>query len=108
MPATLLDGRAIAARVWSENKERADAFAARGGRAPRLVVVHVGADPAAASYLRQIGRSFRANGLELATSPLAPDTGQSDLEAELRKLGADGETDGILLQAPLPAGLSLE
>jgi methylenetetrahydrofolate dehydrogenase (NADP+)/methenyltetrahydrofolate cyclohydrolase len=107
MPATILDGRAIAAQVWAETKEQAAALAERG-IVPRLAVVHVGEDPSAASYLRQIGRSFRANGLELADVGLPEGASQAELEAELRKIGAEPETHGILLQAPLPKGLSLE
>src|SRR5947207_1953101 len=107
MPATILDGRAIASQVWAETKERAAALAARG-LTPRLAVVHVGDDPSAAAYLRQIARSFRANGLEVADVTLAAEVGQAGVEEALRKLGAEPDTHGILLQAPLPKGLSLE
>src|SRR5581483_5763014 len=108
MSATILDGRAIAARIWEETRERAAALAASSGRAPRLAVVRVGDDPSSASYLRQIGRAFRGGGLELSERPLPEAIAQADLEAELDRLGADPATDGILLQAPLPKGLSLE
>jgi methylenetetrahydrofolate dehydrogenase (NADP+)/methenyltetrahydrofolate cyclohydrolase len=108
MTATVIDGRAIAAQVWEENRQRAAALFQRRGLVPRLVVVQVGDDPAAASYLRQISRSFRANGLEVETEVLAPGVSQAELEARLRAFEGDPRADGVLLQAPLPPGLSLE
>src|SRR6266511_1379478 len=108
MAATIIDGRAIAAQVWSETQAAAGRRAQRGGAVPRLAVVHVGDDAASASYLRQIGRSFRANGLELLDEALPDGISQAQLEEALRKFNAAPETHGILLQAPLPAGMSLE
>ncbi len=108
MTATVIDGRAIAAQVWEENRQRAAALFQRRDLVPRLVVVQVGDDPAAASYLRQISRSFRANGLQVEAEVLAPDVSQVELEARLRAFAGDPWTDGVLLQAPLPPGLSLE
>jgi methylenetetrahydrofolate dehydrogenase (NADP+) / methenyltetrahydrofolate cyclohydrolase len=108
MTARIIDGRAIAAAVWSETRERAEALRTRMGRAPRLAVVRVGDDPSSGSYLRQIIRSFATAGLEVVDTPLNVETSQSELEGELRKISADPEADGILLQAPLPKGLVFE
>jgi methylenetetrahydrofolate dehydrogenase (NADP+) / methenyltetrahydrofolate cyclohydrolase len=104
--ATILDGRAIAVQVWAETRARAAELADAAG--PRLAVVHLGDDPSAASYLRQIGRSFQANGLHVADVALPLATSQDQLEAELRRLSADAATHGILLQTPFPPGARLE
>ena len=51
MSATIIDGKAIAARVREEVAEDVAAFNAQTGRAPGLATVLVGDDPASAVYV---------------------------------------------------------
>ncbi len=57
MAATIIDGKAVAARVRAEVAEGVAAFVARAGRAPGLVGIQVGDDPA--SELYQAGQGAR-------------------------------------------------
>lgn len=52
MEATLIDGKAVAAQVAGDLRERVAAFASRYGSAPGLAVVLVGDDPASQVYVR--------------------------------------------------------
>ena len=48
MSATIIDGKAIAARVRADVAREVEAFVAEHGRAPGLATVLVGEDPASA------------------------------------------------------------
>ena len=51
MPATMIDGRKLAAGLRSQIAREAAAFTATGGSAPRLDVVLVGENPASQAYV---------------------------------------------------------
>jgi methylenetetrahydrofolate dehydrogenase (NADP+)/methenyltetrahydrofolate cyclohydrolase len=108
MTAEIIDGREIAARVRAEVARDAAAFAAKHGRPPRLDVVLVGDDPASQVYVRNKERAAAEAGLRGSVVRLPATTSQADLEALVRRLSADDEVDGILVQLPLPAGLAAE
>ncbi|MEZ4249140.1 MAG: bifunctional methylenetetrahydrofolate dehydrogenase/methenyltetrahydrofolate cyclohydrolase FolD [Polyangiales bacterium] len=108
MTAQVLDGKAIAAVVRGEVKERAEAFAAKYGRRAGLHVVLVGEDPASQVYVRNKELAAGKAGLAGQVHRLPADTSQEDLEALVEKLNADPAIDGILVQLPLPAGLDAQ
>ena len=105
---TILDGKAVAARVREEVKAKAGAFTARHGRAPGLTVVLVGEDPASVVYTRNKEKSALEVGIAGRLHRLPASTSQRDLLALLRTLNDDGAVDGILVQLPLPATISAE
>ena len=51
MPATVIDGKAVAARVRAEVGEGVAAFTAEHGRPPGLATILVGEDPGSAIYV---------------------------------------------------------
>ena len=102
-PATLIDGRAIAAAVRSEVARGVAAFEAAHGRAPALRVVLVGDHPASQSYVRAKRRAAAEVGIDAETIQRPADLPQADLLDLLRTLNADEGVDGILVQLPLPA-----
>ncbi len=108
MTAQVLDGKAIAAVVRGEVKERAEAFAAKYGRRAGLHVVLVGDDPASQVYVRNKEMAAGKAGLAGQVHRLPADTSQADLEALVERLNADPTIDGILVQLPLPAGLDAQ
>lgn len=104
MTARLLDGKAIAAR-------RRAALAARireAGFTPGLAVIRVGEDPASAVYVRNKARAAREAGIAATTHHLPAETPEAELLALIARLNADAAVDAILVQLPLPAGLSAE
>ncbi|MBN1151969.1 MAG: bifunctional 5,10-methylene-tetrahydrofolate dehydrogenase/5,10-methylene-tetrahydrofolate cyclohydrolase [Dehalococcoidia bacterium] len=102
MGAQIIDGRAIATAIREEVKTR---IAALEGVTPGLAAVVVGADPAAASYLKGISRACEAAGIYHAQFALPADASQSQLEATLAQLNMDARFHGIILQLPLPRHL---
>jgi methylenetetrahydrofolate dehydrogenase (NADP+) / methenyltetrahydrofolate cyclohydrolase len=105
--ARLLDGRAVARAVREEVAADLAGFRAAGWPAPRLAVVQVGEDPAAASYTRSIVRSFESAGLACTVERLPAGGAMSAVLEAIRRLSDDPAVHGILVQAPLPPPLSL-
>jgi methylenetetrahydrofolate dehydrogenase (NADP+) / methenyltetrahydrofolate cyclohydrolase len=101
----LIDGRAIAAQIWSETESDAAALLDQHGRTARLAVLRVGQDPASVFYARTIERTFRAHGLATTITVLPADASQSTLEERVASLTTDAATQALLLQLPLPSGL---
>ena len=108
MTALRIDGKAVAARVLADVKDRAAAFAAAKGRPPGLAVVLVGEDPASQVYVRNKGREAEAAGFRSEQHTLPVTTGEADLLALVTKLNADPGIDGILVQLPLPKGIDTD
>ncbi len=101
-----IDGKSVAKQVKAEVKEMVGVFVSRHGRAPALHVVLVGEDPASQVYVRNKGKVAKRVGIEGVTHKLPAATPQADLMALVRDLNADPNVDGVLVQLPLPAGLS--
>lgn len=104
MSRRVLDGKAVAARVRAEVRERAQELGRRGV-VPTLAVVLVGDDPASAVYVRSKTKAA----VEAAVTPrdhrLPATTTQAELMALIDQLNRDAEVDGILVQLPLPSHL---
>ena len=100
----IIDGKAIAARLRTELKEKI----AKLNTAPGLAVVIVGGDPASQIYVRNKIKACAELGIRSYSYELAETTSQSELEDLLDKLAKDKDVDGILLQLPLPKHLNAE
>lgn len=105
MTARLIDGTAIARSLKESIQQRITDLSSQGYRAPCLAVVLVGNDPASEIYVGHKKTACAAVGIKSHALHLAEDISQEELAAELSKLNADLEIDGILLQLPLPKHL---
>jgi methylenetetrahydrofolate dehydrogenase (NADP+)/methenyltetrahydrofolate cyclohydrolase len=106
MSARRLDGAAVAARIRSELAPRVAAFTAARGRAPALSIVLAGDNPASQVYVRNKERAGVETGLNVTVHRLPVDTSAGAVLALVRQLNQDAGCDGILVQSPLPAGVS--
>jgi methylenetetrahydrofolate dehydrogenase (NADP+)/methenyltetrahydrofolate cyclohydrolase len=105
MPATIIDGKAMAARVRAQVVEDVRAFTASIGRKPGLATVLVGDDPASAVYVGHKQRACVEVGIESFDLRLPADTPFEEVERTLARLNADAAVNGILLQLPVPEQL---
>jgi methylenetetrahydrofolate dehydrogenase (NADP+)/methenyltetrahydrofolate cyclohydrolase len=105
MPATIIDGKAIAARVRGEVAEDVRAFTEQTDRPPGLATVLVGEDPASAVYVGGKQRACAEVGMVPFDRRLAADASFEQVAEELRSLNADAAVSGVLLQLPLPSHL---
>jgi methylenetetrahydrofolate dehydrogenase (NADP+) / methenyltetrahydrofolate cyclohydrolase len=105
MTATIIDGKAHAARLRARIAEGVAAYRVAAGRVPGLAVVLVGEDPASAVYVRNKARQTLEVGMASFEHKLPAETAQADLIALVETLNADARVDGILVQLPLPKHL---
>ena len=101
----IIDGKKIAAEIRAEIAADAARFAAEAGRAPGLAVVLAGENPASVSYVTAKERACAECGIRSFPVRLPATVSQEALLAEVERLNADPEVDGILVQLPLPKGL---
>jgi methylenetetrahydrofolate dehydrogenase (NADP+)/methenyltetrahydrofolate cyclohydrolase len=105
MPAQILDGKAIAAKVRAEVAVGVAAFRAERGRVPGLDVILVGEDPASQVYVRNKEKAATEVGMRGRVHRLAATATEAEVRAAIDGLNADPEVDGFLVQLPLPKGL---
>jgi methylenetetrahydrofolate dehydrogenase (NADP+)/methenyltetrahydrofolate cyclohydrolase len=102
---TIIDGKALASDVEAETRERAKKLAERG-IVPGLATVLVGENPASQMYIRLKHSACSRVGIRSENVVLPPESTEIDLIARIQELNSRSDINGILLQLPLPRGLS--
>jgi methylenetetrahydrofolate dehydrogenase (NADP+) / methenyltetrahydrofolate cyclohydrolase len=102
MSATIIDGKAIAARVRGEVARDVEAFTRKVGQAPGLATVLVGEDPASAVYVGGKQRACLEAGIAAFDRRLPASASFDEVAEELDRLNADRAVSGVLLQLPVP------
>nr|MBA2623815.1 bifunctional 5,10-methylene-tetrahydrofolate dehydrogenase/5,10-methylene-tetrahydrofolate cyclohydrolase [Chthoniobacterales bacterium] len=97
----LIDGRAIAEKVYAELRAEIAGLKARGVT-PGLAVLLVGNDPASRAYVRSKDKMCRDLGLHSVKLELPASTTQEEILARIDGLNADPAVHGILVQSPPP------
>ncbi|MCE8540185.1 bifunctional methylenetetrahydrofolate dehydrogenase/methenyltetrahydrofolate cyclohydrolase FolD [Ruegeria pomeroyi] len=105
MAATVIDGKAFAARIRGQVAEHVAELKAGHGITPGLAVVLVGEDPASQVYVRSKGKQTVEVGMNSYEHKLDADTSEADLLALIARLNGDPDVHGILVQLPLPGHL---
>jgi len=105
MGATIIDGKAFAAKVREKVATHVARLVDEHGITPGLAVVLVGEDPASQVYVRSKGKATTEAGMKSVEHRLDPSTSEADLLALIRNLNADETIHGILVQLPLPKHL---
>jgi methylenetetrahydrofolate dehydrogenase (NADP+)/methenyltetrahydrofolate cyclohydrolase len=105
MTATVIDGKAFAARVRGQVAAHVARLGDEHGLVPGLAVVLVGEDPASQVYVRNKGTQTVEAGMRSFEHKLPAETAEADLLALIARLNADPHVHGILVQLPLPKHL---
>ena len=100
--ASIIDGKRLGAEIEEELKSRVSRMVS-SSRAPHLVVVIVGDDPASHVYVRNKERACKRIGIRSTRYDLPGDSVQDDLVSLIQELNDDQDVDGILVQSPLPS-----
>ena len=103
MIAQLLGGKELAQKIKAQ--VAADVRNLDGGR-PTLAVVVATDDYAAHWYVRSIASAAGKAGINCRIVDLGAGASQANLEAELVSLAEDAGVHGLILQTPLPPGVS--
>src|ERR671930_1345496 len=97
MAATLMDGRALAAKVRAVVKDEVAELGELG-----LATVLVGDDPASHLYIDRKHEAAQEVGIRTVDHRLPAETSEEEVLELLRELNADDEVDAILPQLPMP------
>lgn len=100
MAATIIDGKALAAKKKAQVAEQTEKLRSR----PGLAVILVGDDPASRVYVTSKRRDCEECGFYSEEFALPAATGQKALLELVDTLNERPEIDGILCQLPLPKG----
>ena len=102
MSARIIDGKAIAAKIRGEQKERILRLHQQHGVRPGLAVILVGADPASQVYVRNKVTACKDVGIRSELVEMPVSASQDELLSRIDALNADPTIHGILVQLPLP------
>ena len=97
MPATIIDGKALGAKV----REEVAASVAELGHVG-LATILVGDDPASHIYIDLKQKAATQAGMDARDLKLPADTSEEELLATIAQVNADDGIDGLLVQLPLP------
>ncbi len=105
MTATVIDGKASAARLREKIAAYTEGLKAQHNLQPGLATVLVGKDPASEVYVRNKRKTAEALGFKSVHVELPADVAQAELLSHVKALSADASVHGILVQLPLPKHL---
>lgn len=106
MTATILDGRAMGTEIRAELRDDVRNYVQKRGQAPGLAIVRVGGDAASGVYSKAILRIAGDVGVQARLEQLPEALSPDKFRSVLLRLNADQDTQGIIVQMPLPAQLS--
>ena len=102
-----MDGRARALEIRKDLKQKIQSYCKKHQAvAPGLKVILIGNNPASLAYIRQKIKSAEEVGLKAKTLHFREDTKLENIKTKIEELNQDPETQGILLQLPLPKKFS--
>jgi methylenetetrahydrofolate dehydrogenase (NADP+)/methenyltetrahydrofolate cyclohydrolase len=105
MPATIIDGRAVAQSVREQVAADVQARVQRGLPAPGLATILVGDDPASAVYVANKRKACSEAGIGDFHQHLPASASQDEVASVIQEANQNPEISGILLQLPVPAPL---
>jgi methylenetetrahydrofolate dehydrogenase (NADP+) / methenyltetrahydrofolate cyclohydrolase len=108
MSATVIDGKAVAARIRAQVAEEVEAFTSETGRTPGLATVLVGDDTGSAVYVSNKQRASAEVGMRAIDERLPAEASFEEVSVLLARLNDDPDVSGVLLQLPLPEHLDGE
>lgn len=103
--ATLIDGKKVAASIREEVKAEV-AQLREQGIAPKLSVILVGDDPASVVYARSKEKACGNVGIDFELTVMPGTTPEDEVVALIEKLNKDDNVHGIMIELPLPKGMS--
>jgi len=104
--AEIIDGKAVAERLRARVAAAVADLVERRRVTPGLAVVLVGDDPASEVYVRNKAIATKKAGMRSIEHRLPKDAREDDVVSLVRRLNADDGVDGVLVQMPLPGGIS--
>ena len=108
MSAKIIDGKQVASEIRNKVKLSVARRLKKGLPTPGLATILVGENPASKVYVRAKHKACEDAGILSFAYNLPKDSTQESIENLVKKLNADANVHGILVQLPLPPGLDEE
>ena len=105
MPAQILDGRAIAEKIYADLRQEIAGLKSRHSRLPFLLTVQVGIQPASDLFARSQIKAASALGIGYRLERVPASITQEELIRKIDGWNTDSEITGITIQFPLPPAL---
>lgn len=105
MTATILDGKATAAKVKNDLAKRVAALKAKG-ISPGLGTILVGDDPGSHAYVGGKHKDCEEVGITSIRIDLAANSTEADVLKAVTELNNDANCTGYIVQLPLPKGIN--
>lgn len=102
MPAKIIDGVAMSQAILDELRAEVEEMRKKHGRAPGLVTILVGENPASVSYVTRKVSTAKSLGFHEVQDNRPADISEADLLALIDGYNKDPDIHGILVQLPLP------
>lgn len=106
--AELINGKKIAAEIKEELKAEVAKMIDNDERAPHLVAVLVGEDPASQTYVGSKEKAAHDIGMTSSVYHLPAKTTEAELLETIDFLNNDDEVDGFIVQLPLPKHINVD
>lgn len=103
----LIDGKTTAQSIKAEIHAEVQDMLAAGARAPHLAAVLVGTDGASETYVNNKMRTCAEVGFRSSLYRYGVDISEAELLQVIDGLNNDPETDGFIVQLPLPGHISV-
>ena len=100
----ILDGKKVAEEIKQQLKNEIAEAVDGGKRAPHLVIMTIGEDPASKVYVRNKVRACEELCITVDHLTYTPDTPVALIKSDIERCNRDSNIDGIMVQLPLPAG----
>jgi methylenetetrahydrofolate dehydrogenase (NADP+)/methenyltetrahydrofolate cyclohydrolase len=103
----LLDGKKIATAIKLEIAAEVAQMRASGMRAPNLVAILVGNDGASETYVNSKEKNCKEVGFDSSVIRYDASITEAFLLAKIEEINQDDRIDGLIVQLPLPAHISV-
>src|SRR3989338_11028970 len=108
MTGTLIDGKSIAAGIEQSIKQDIETVVKKIGRKPKLLVILASPDEASKIYVGAKKRKGEEIGIEVDINDLGTKASSAEISRVVQKANLDKSVDGMIVQLPLPSGISGE
>ena len=102
----ILDGKKVSLEIKDEIREEVQQLKEDGKRAPHLVAILVGEDPASKTYVGHKIQACEYVGFQSTLIRLSSSTTEEEMLDKIRVCNEDRYIDGIIVQMPLPNQIS--
>ena len=106
MPAKLLDGKFLSAKIRDELRKEVSRIKEKSGIVAHLINIMIGNDAGACAYANSQKKTADYIGINYELMTLPEDISQAELVEHIQKLNKDSSVHGIMIHKPVPSQIN--